>query len=138
MNEHELADDLRALIEAGLVVIDNDADEPRLRPTPLGEHVVAQILEEATMSAGEFKASDRTRVALVLGDDVMETRHKDVAIARIVAAMWTPDEREQWYRMWCTAVGLFCSSVDLERVREGRRREMHPRLPLGPAEEPRR
>ena len=70
------------------------------------------------------------RVALVLGDDIMNTFSKDIVIARLIATKWPAEDRARWYRMWCDAVGVFCSSVDLKRAKEGRRRELNRPLPL--------
>ena len=71
----------------------------------------------------------RARVALVLGDDVLKPEAKDDVIARLVVKRWPAGERETWYRRWCSVTRVFCSSVDLERLKKGRRRELQRPLP---------
>ena len=55
---------------------------------------------------------------------------KDDVIAYVAATGWEPKRREDLYREWCAVVGVSVLRSDVERARQGRRRETNHRLPF--------
>lgn len=76
-----------------------------------------------------FKTTDRPRVVAVFGPELMHAHLKDDVIAFLVHKRWPAEQRETWYRRWCSATQVFCSSVDLGRLKRARRRELQRPLP---------
>lgn len=50
---------------------------------------------------------------------------KDDVIAYLAVTDWKPDAREALYRSWCLVVGVSVLRSDVNRVRQGRRRELN-------------
>lgn len=49
---------------------------------------------------------------------------KDAAIAQLVAAVRSPEQKDKLFRQWCAAKRESVHRSDLERINAGRRREL--------------